>query len=98
MKYIRIIFKAITDVRFLYALVGIVLSIVAHELFHVLVHAGNITKIEFFSDFYSIVTITSIVPRGYDFVAEEFIAYSISTVILFITFIDVVAIHDSRSK
>lgn len=98
MKYIRIVFKVITGIRFIYAAVGIVLSIVAHELFHVFVHAGNITKVEFFSDFYSIVTITSIVPKGYDFVAEEFIAYSISTVILFVTFIDVMAIHDSRAK
>jgi len=98
MKYFRGLFKHLIDIRVIYALVGIVLSVVAHELFHILMHFGNITKFEFFPDFFSVLTITSNVPDGYDFVAEEFVAYTITLIILLITCVDVVAIHDSRSR
>ena len=98
MKYLSALFRRLTDIRVIYALTGIVLSVVAHELFHILMHFGNITKIEFFPDFYSVLTITSNVPPGYDFVAEEFVAYAITLIILLITCIDVAAIHDSKSR
>ena len=98
MRYLQTALKYLTDIRVLYACVGIILSVVAHELFHIMMHFGNITKIEFFPDFFSIVTITSNVPAGYDFVAEEFVAYTITLIILLITCVDVVAIHDSRSR
>ena len=98
MIYLRTILKRLTDIRVIYASVGIVLSVVAHELFHIMMHFGNITNIEFFPDFFSVVTITSNVPAGYDFVAEEFVAYTITLIILLITCVDVAAIHDSRRE
>ena len=90
--------KTLLDIRVLYATGGFIMSIVAHEVFHILMHLDTITGITFFPDNHAIVSISTSLPADYDLGLEEGIAYSITALILLITIIDVFAIHDSRDK
>jgi hypothetical protein len=96
-QFVRNIILMLRDVRMWYMLAGITLSIVAHELFHIIMHIGHIESIHIFPNFFTIVEITTNQP-GTTSLYEELIAYSITAVILLITIIDVFAIHDSRAK
>ena len=84
------------DIRVVYALCGILLSIIAHELVHIIIHFGSMQSIHLFPDWYTIAAIESSVNGAYDTLLEEGIAYTMSTLVLGITVIDVFAIHDSR--
>lgn len=93
------VIKFITDVRTWYAVIGIVISIIAHELFHIAAHIGDIQKIEIFPTFYTIVEVTvDNSPSALTHDAEELIAYTITVLILFLTVVDVFAITDSRDR
>ena len=94
----RKLLKYLTDDRFWYAFVGIVLSVVAHELFHLAAHIGHIQSIELFPNLYTIMEISVDSPTLLTHDVEEFIAYTITVLILFITIIDVFAINDSRDR
>ncbi len=93
-KYLR----HLCDIRVIYALCGIVLSVIAHELVHVCMHLDDLVSFHLFPDIYTIAAIVASAPVGYDVVVEEGIAYAVSTVILCVTFIDIIAIHDSKSR
>lgn len=95
---LRFLKKILLDVRFLYAIGGFIMSIVAHEVFHILMHLDTITGVTFFPNNHAIVTINTSLPSDYNLDLEEGIAYAITALILFITVIDVFAIHDSRDR
>lgn len=86
------------DARVLYMLGGIFMSVVAHELFHVLMHLGDIHSAELFPDAHAIFSMSHNVMSSRQLMAEESVAYVISAVVILITVIDVFAIHDSRSN
>lgn len=86
------------DIRIWYTMFGVLMSLVAHELFHLFVHAGHILKIEFFPTWFNIVSITVDNESFLTKTAEEAIAYAITILILLITIIDVYEIHDSRDR
>lgn len=88
----------IIDVRVLYALTGLILSIVAHELVHVLVHFGDITTVHILPNLSTIVALNLDSVQGYDLNSEELVAYAVSGLVQLITIIDVFAIHDSHSR
>ncbi|HEY0965470.1 MAG TPA: hypothetical protein VGE13_03245 [Candidatus Saccharimonadales bacterium] len=90
--------KILLDVRALYALGGFIMSIVAHEVFHILMHLDTITGVTFFPNNHAIITINATLSEGYNLDLEEGIAYGITAIIMFITIIDVFAIHDSRDR
>ena len=90
--------RVLLDVRAIYALCGIVCSVVAHELLHVFLHIGDISSVHIFPDWSTVVAIIVNAPTDFDVMQEEAFAYTISTAILFLTMIDVFAIHDSRSE
>lgn len=90
--------RILLDVRALYALGGIIISVALHELFHILMHLGEIKQISLFPDSHAIITITTTLSSRYDLNIEEALAYSITILVLLVTVIDVCAIHDSRDK
>jgi len=94
----RTVFKYLTDVRLWYALAGILISIAAHEAFHLAAHMGDIEKITVFPNALTIMEVTLISPGILPHDTEEAIAYSITVLILFLTIIDVFAISDSRDR
>jgi hypothetical protein len=90
--------RYVFDVRVLYALAGIIVSLCAHELVHVVMHFGDIHAVHLLPDTATIVGIYVGVSEGYDMNAEELIAYAVSGLIQLITIIDVFAIHDSYDR
>jgi hypothetical protein len=86
------------DVRVLYALTGLILSIVAHELVHVLAHFGDVTAVHILPNLSTIVALNLDSIQGYDLNSEELVAYTVSGLMQLVTIIDVFAIHDSHSR
>lgn len=88
--------RAFINIKTLVALCGIILSIVLHELFHIVMHWGAIQKVEVFTGHGAIVSITSSVPHGYNIQHEELVAYGITLVTLLITAAIIGAMHDKK--
>ena len=86
------------DIRVLYALAGLLLSIFAHELVHVLVHFGDINAVHILPNLSTIVALNLDSAQGYDLNSEELVAYAASGLVQLITIVDVFAIHDSHSR
>ena len=86
------------DVRILYALGGVLLSIVAHECVHALFHFGDISAIYLFPNAAAIVSLDLSSHATYDLTNEEMIAYAVTALIQLVTVIDVFAIHDSYDR
>lgn len=85
-------------VRVLIGTVGLVLSLVLHELFHILVHWGNVTHVNFFPKFGTVVEINVSIPSGYDLEGEEIAAYGITLLVILITTIILFKVGDSEDK
>lgn len=67
-------------------IVGLILSVVLHESFHVLMHWGNIRAIEIFPPSGNVAqVVTGPLPIGYSIINEELVAYSITIVMVAIT-------------
>jgi hypothetical protein len=79
-------------------LLGFTLSLVLHELFHVVMHWGNITHVNFFPNPWTVVQINTSIPPGYDLDGEEVIAYGITLLVIFITTIILFRMNDSDDK
>lgn len=88
--------KALFDLRTVITVVGLLMSVVLHELFHIIVHWGHIVRIQIFPDSGAIMEVTSLTQKGYDPQVEEGIAYLITMVTMLITAALVFTIHDKR--
>ncbi|MDB5180217.1 MAG: hypothetical protein JWN12_849 [Candidatus Saccharibacteria bacterium] len=84
------------DARIVVAMIGLILSVVLHELFHAVMHWGHITSIGFFTTPGTIVQIISVVPEGYNVASEEAVAYTITATVILITIAIIGAIHDTK--
>ena len=79
-------------------LVGVIMSVGLHELFHVLVHWGDIASIHLFPDRHAIVEIVLRSPHDFDLRLEEMAAYSITFLVLVITIAAVNRLGDRASE
>lgn len=84
------------DSRLYIGIAGIFLSVVLHELFHILVHWNTIVSIKILPNMYTLVEVNSISRHQYDTSLEELIAYSITLIVLLATSILIVSINDSK--
>jgi hypothetical protein len=85
--------------QILVGLIGVVLSIVLHELFHVLMHFDQAPHIGLFPGHNgAIVEILVRLPPGYDLEGEEFAAYTITLLVLLITIVIIFWIRDAADK
>jgi hypothetical protein len=84
--------------RVVIGLIGLTLSVVLHELFHILVHWGHVTHVSFFPRLTTIVEIKAWLPPGYDLEGEEIAAYGITLVVMLITTIIIFRVGDSEDK
>lgn len=85
-------------VRVLVGILGLILSVALHELFHILMHLGRIRHIDFFPTPWSVVKIDAVIPPGYDLEGEEMVAYGITLLVIFITTLIIFKIKDSEDK
>ena len=65
-------------------IMGSALSVALHEMFHVILHWGKVTDVDFFTDG-AIVRLTTTMAKGYDTLPEEIVAYSITFMVVFMT-------------
>lgn len=80
------------------SLIGALLSVILHELFHIVMHWGHITHVVFFPALGTLVQIDAALPPGYDLNGEEMVAYFITFLVILLTFAIVLRIHDSEDK
>lgn len=91
--------RYVSDIRVLYLLGGVTVSVIAHELVHLLMHLDTVESIHFFPDALTIVSIpVAEHMSAAELMNEEAVAYFVSTIVLFITVMDIFAIHDSRDQ
>jgi len=86
------------NIQILVGILGIILSIVFHELFHVIVHWNHIQHVSLFPSFGTIVQIDVISPPGDDIPGEEFIAYGITLLVMLITVMIIYKIRDTNDN
>lgn len=84
------------DPRVLVGLGGIILSVVMHELFHAVMHWGDIREVGLFPDRHAIVEIIFEPSTMYDLAVEEGIAYTVTMATLILTAMLVSDIHEAR--
>lgn len=84
------------DARILFGLSGLILSVALHELFHIIVHWGDVTGVALFTNPYTIAEVTVFTHPGYDTAYEEAIAYGITGIVMLATITIVWRIHDAK--
>lgn len=89
---------AVLDLRVIVGICGILLSIAAHELFHIIVHWGEIDSVHIFPDTQAIVEVIFTPSTEYSLVVEEAFAYLITMVTLILTAMLIGDIHDARDE
>ena len=95
---LAVVRQSVLDARFLYGIGGLFMSIVAHECFHLLMHLGEISGFQLFPNHS---TVFAVIVNGSALqttASEEAVAYAITIGILFMTVIDVFAIHDAMQE
>lgn len=91
-KFLGVIF----DVRVVVGMFGVLLSVIAHEFFHVAMHWYDIERIGVFPDRNTVMQVVFTPSHSYDLVAEEAVAYAITMVVLLLTAKLIAEIHDTR--
>ncbi len=86
------------DVRLLVLMGGILLSIGAHELLHVIMHWAEIQSIQLFPDSDAIVEIIFTPSMGYSFAIEEALAYAVTMITLLLTALLISDVNDAFYK
>jgi ASC-1-like (ASCH) protein len=86
------------DIQILVGVIGVILSVVLHELFHIFVHWGHIRHISLFPSLGTIVQIDVLPSSGSDIEGEELIAYGITLLVLLITVMIIFKIRDTNDK
>lgn len=66
-------------------IIGVFLSVLLHELTHVLLHIGEISKVALLPNPFTIVELTLTSPEHYDLAGEELLAYLVSALTIIIT-------------
>lgn len=100
-NFTRKVSRILFDPRLVVGVVGVVLSIIFHEAFHILIHWGEIQTISLFPDHNAIVEIFFVPNTGdVDIAFEEATAYLITVITLVLTVMlinDISEARDSRS-
>lgn len=84
------------DTRVVISICGLVLSVIMHEVFHIIMHWHEIASIALFPSPSAIVEITFTPTHTYDLIAEEALAYIITIITLVATAMLVHDINDQR--
>ena len=84
------------DIRTAVSVVGFVCAVMLHELFHIVMHWGEVTHLSFFTSMYTIAEVGARIDPEYDVVGEEIAAYLITLLVLLTTAIIVSRLHDHR--
>lgn len=79
-------------------IIGLVLSILAHELFHIAMHWPYVTYVGLFPNHNAIAEVLVWLPAGYDLEGEEIAAYLITLIIMIMTIIVIFRVGDETDQ
>lgn len=82
--------------QILVGLIGLILSLVLHEAFHIAMHWQYIQHISLFPPGGVIARVDVALPPGYDIDGEEMVAYGITMIVMIITVIIMYRIRDTN--
>ena len=85
-------------IQILIGLLGFMLSLILHELFHILVHWNHIQKLDFFPNMMTVVQVDVMLPAGYDIEGEEIAAYGITLLVMILTVMAIYKVRDTDDK
>lgn len=85
-------------VAILIGLLGLTLSLVLHELFHIFMHWGSVRHVNFFPHLGALVEVDVALAPGYDLEGEEVAAYCITLLTILVTVAIIFMIGDSEDK
>ena len=77
-RRVRLARRALFDFRILIAVMGVILSILLHEAFHVALHWGSVASVHIFPSPMAIMAVDSYNDTGMNIYTEEAIAYGIT--------------------
>ena len=97
-KYARRMSGVVFDLRVIVGLCGIILSVVAHELLHIMMHMGEIESVHLLPDSRTIVEVIFMPTTSYDLVAEEAVAYGVTMFTMILTAKLIGDINDNRDE
>lgn len=87
------------EVKIVIAIIGLLLSVVLHELVHVLLHIDQVPHIGLLpAHTGAIVEILVDLPQGYDLEGEEFLAYAVTLLVMLATVMIIFKIHDHADE
>lgn len=89
---------AIWITKIIIAVIGVILSIALHELFHVIVHWNDGPHIRLLSSQETLAEIIVWIPNGYDLEGEEIAAYTITLLALIATAMIIYKIDDANDE
>lgn len=94
MNMVRKFADKVSTAHVVIILCGVLLSIVGHELAHLVLHFGHIAGIHILPTLGTGMEILVIADRPYDIDAEEFLAYAVSALIIVATSYAITKYHD----
>lgn len=97
-RIVKKISNVFLDIRVVVVICGVILSIVMHELFHIIIHWDEILKVGLFPDRQTIFEVLFVPTANDDIVVEEIIAYAITMTTLVITAMLINDINELRDK
>lgn len=95
-RFVGGLLGAFFDLRIVIGVCGILLSIVMHELFHLILHWGEITTIHLLPNPATVVEILFVPTFSYNLLAEEVCAYGITALTITLTAMLIHDINDQR--
>lgn len=93
-----ILIVVLLDLRVVVGFCGVLLSILSHELYHIVTHWREIQGINIFPDRGTIMEVVFMPSVNYDLALEEAIAYTITMTVLLFTVMLICEIHDMRDS
>ena len=97
-RRVRLARRALFDFRILIAVMGVILSILLHEAFHVALHWGSIASIHIFPSPMAIMAVDSYRGLAMDIHTEEAIAYGITLSVMVITAVAIGYVSDKKDS
>ncbi|HMR73036.1 MAG TPA: hypothetical protein PKD68_03445 [Candidatus Saccharibacteria bacterium] len=90
--------RLLLDARVWIGVFGLIMSIAAHELFHILVNWGRIAGVEFLADGHTLAIVVTETLPGYNVVFEEMMAYLITVTVLLLTIVLIGDVHSTKDN
>lgn len=85
-------------VKIMIGVLGLILSFMLHELFHLLMHWGEVSHVTFFPKPDILAELSVSLPTEYDLAGEEIVAYIITFAVVLVTIMVIFKVGDDTDQ